>query len=405
MSAVSTSRYAFLAQPPQKQQKKRPVQLQPVHPVNIVTPSPSSPPIVAIVGGPRRRASITTWALSVQPGSPAPRTPPSARRRGSFSSSRKPRVAHHRVSPTSSSFLHLIDTPTTASGPKSTPSVKDLTFDLTNLGYTSVFVKIPGTPSTPSAFISSVMNSNDNHVPLTPAATGSKSRSKLTLKRFRSLGVLRRGRARSTSSNSPPSPTKKTASKPPSPTRPRAKAPKAKATLPPTLDNELLLLQFMDGGSLERNMKRVMAKEAKRAAKNASAAAERPVGDAHRDGNGGLWRDRDEEMEYVPLLAPATEDEGWVQFDADAEEIKEGSTLPIPTISVSSSPSSSKRTRRRPAPLDLAAAQPASSPASPGFGDSFAPSPLPIPASAPIQDQTVKKQMSRLNVMGLFGRA
>ncbi|KAJ7580171.1 hypothetical protein C8J56DRAFT_834156 [Mycena floridula] len=376
MSAVSTSRYAFLSKPPQKQPKKRPVKLQPVHPVNVVTPLPvSSPPIIAVVGRRPRSStfsSITTWALTVQPGSPAPRTPPSARRRAS--SVRRPRVSHSRACSTSSSFLRLVDTPTTAA------SVKDNTFDLTTLGYTSVFVNLPTTPATPSPRL----------------AMASKAQSKLTLKRFRSVGVLKRPRSKSTSSNGPPSPrkpaspTKKTGS----PTRPRSKSVKA---LPPTFNNELLLLQLMDGGSLEHNMKRVMEKQAKRAAKTLPKS-ERPIADAHRDASGNFWVDQDEEMEYAPLLA-STEDEGWVQFDGEVEEVKELSSLPIPTVTLSGRPAS--KNRRRPAPLDLAAAQPAS--VSSGFDDSFAPEPVSAPAATlAIPRKSLKKQMSRLNVLGLF---
>lgn len=180
-------------------------------------------------------------------------------------------------------------------------------------------------------------------------------------------------------------------------------------------------------------MKRVMKKQAKAAAKNAASGVpaagtmstgERAVGDVHRDGKGGLWRDQDEEMEYAPLLGSEEGEgaaaEGWIQFDSEGEEIPAipSSTMPsIPAITVTPvAAGSAKKPRRRPAPLKLASAHPVSSPSSPneelGFGDSFDPSPIAVPASAPAtaavapeltSGKALKKQRSRMDVRNLFG--
>lgn len=338
--------YSFLSQPPQLKQKRRPVPPVNVVPIPVIAiaeqSSPTALPATFV-------ASIQLWAQAVQPGTPAPRSPPSPyrnRRRSSVSSLRRPR--RPSVSHASSSFLHLVDTPTTSSSHKKTPSVKDLTFDLTNLGYTSLFVPLPDTPVTPSLIIpSSNSKSGGDDIP-SPAPAP-------TLKRVRSLGVLkflRRPLAKSTSrTNGPPSPTR---------TKSKTKAAKVKKIQPPTLTNELLLLQFMDGGSIESNLKRVMKKQATNAAKNASAQV--AVDDVHRDGKDGYWRDQDEEMEYKPLL-PTQEGDGWVQPDDGA----------VP------SPKTKKAARKRPAPLNLVGAACSSRS---GFADSFAPASAPASNSA-----------------------
>jgi hypothetical protein len=62
---------------------------------------------------------------------------------------------------------------------------------------------------------------------------------------------------------------------------------------PASLGNDLALIQFADGGKMEDHIKRVMTTD--------SGA----VGDVYRDGKGGVWLDRDEELEYRGLLAEA----------------------------------------------------------------------------------------------------
>jgi hypothetical protein len=85
---------------------------------------------------------------------------------------------------------------------------------------------------------------------------------------------------------------------------------------PAPLANELALMQFVDGGSMESNIKRVMEAQAK-----AGAAG---VGDVYRDGEGGIWWDQEEEWEYAHLLATSEDgaahgmgDLQWVTFGGE----------------------------------------------------------------------------------------
>ncbi|KAF5393946.1 hypothetical protein D9757_000317 [Collybiopsis confluens] len=308
-------------------------------------PLPSPPLIV------RRRSStlnaISTWALAVQPGSPAPISPPlysptgspgSVSRRPSLSrrsSRRRPSISHTRARSGSTSFIHLVETPTSANRPLFTPGPLSpsggFDFDLSNLGYTSVFVHLPHTPAAPSPFIIPV-DTTKIPVPQTPPAPPARG-----LRKFRSLGMLKGNRNRSKSAapapRSPASPNHRIAmaakaqskinlTPPPSATtfRKAKKASTAAAPpLPPTLSNELLLMQFMGGGSLETHAKRVMEKQAKEVAPAGRPKGAAPVGTVYRDGSGRMWWDVDEAIEYQALLPPASpESPGrtWVIFNS-----------------------------------------------------------------------------------------
>ena len=87
------------------------------------------------------------------------------------------------------------------------------------------------------------------------------------------------------------------------------------ALRPPPLSNELALMQFADGGSMDANIKRVMEAQAK-------ASGGMGVGDVYRDGAGGVWWDQEEEYEYAHLLAdgpePGTGELQWITFNGDA---------------------------------------------------------------------------------------
>ncbi|KAF8194208.1 hypothetical protein BJ912DRAFT_959783 [Pholiota molesta] len=172
------------------------------------------------------------------------------------------------------------------------------------------------------------------------------------MRRFRSLSILRpRAKADATA---PSSPTQKhtKSSKPTmgvSPTSPASAHSKAEicaATIakrkrakyayvrpPPTLAQELAVMQFADGGKLESHIQRVMEEQARLAA-GSRPGAQRGVADVYRDDKGGVWWDADEEMEYAHLLGgePAQDalrgDGGgdvdmawaWEAFDAEAAE-------------------------------------------------------------------------------------
>lgn len=316
-------KYDFLKNQPQT---KGPT--QPLPPV----PQPPSP--VIVVGCTRTGSStIAAWAARVQPGSPAPISPHSPHRRPSISrrpsASRRPSVSRHtrrpsarhtRTPSTSPTFLNFIHTP---------PSAK-LDFDLTTLGYNSVFIHLPKTPSTPSPFIRESERRQQPPspvIPIPPIPTTPPPRA--PPRRFRSLSILRRPRAKSAATMPSKSITKSSKSSvtPTSPstvTSPkilaatilkRNKAKYAFVPPPPSLSVELALMQFADGGSTNDNVRRLMAAQAAAAGPNAG------VGDVYRDGKGGLWWDREEEMEYEHLLSGGQETQGlgWVSF-ADNDE-------------------------------------------------------------------------------------
>ncbi|KAF7289456.1 hypothetical protein HMN09_01339600 [Mycena chlorophos] len=276
MSSAKT--FAFLANP------------APVAPIQVVLPLPTQPTT-------RRRSNsaIIAWAALVQPGSPAPCSP---RRRGS-SCSRRPSIVSRRPS-VGSSFV-VVSTP-------STPKI-----DLTALGYSDLFVYCPVTPSTPSPFRQKVTDIPIPPIPVSPLP----SKPRKGLRHFRSLSALTRGRSKSVSSEMPPMPpAPKSSSKAQFFIAKRKKA-QYKAMRPPPLANELAMMQFADGGSLESHAKRVMAHQAKSAGPHAG------VGDVFRDGSGGMWWDEDEEWEYAHLLGGEEQlvaDGDWVRFDEQEKE-------------------------------------------------------------------------------------
>ncbi|ESK93000.1 hypothetical protein Moror_8903 [Moniliophthora roreri MCA 2997] len=235
----------------------------------------------------RRRSStfnaITNWALAVQPGSPAPISP-----------NRRHRIAHPQHSP---SFLHFIDTPTTTPSTKTPRSASEFhtDVDLTSWGYTSVFVHLPPTPAIPA------------RPPPTPPAIPKG------LKKFKSMGMLKQKRPRVESSFKPPK--------------------KSHPPLPPALQNELLLMQFTGGGSLESNAQRLMQHRAK-----ATTGGTAAVDTVYKDENGIMWFDEQEPVEYQALLPlPSPSSPGsWVQF---AVVKSPGPGSPIFAISPSSAKS------------------------------------------------------------------
>jgi hypothetical protein len=92
---------------------------------------------------------------------------------------------------------------------------------------------------------------------------------------------------------------------------------------PPPLANDLALMQFADGGSMESHIKRVMEAQAKAVGGNGGGVGGGGVGggvgDVYRDGQGGIWWDAEEEWEYAHLLGGeervgSGEGEDWVLF-------------------------------------------------------------------------------------------
>ncbi|KAJ7623616.1 hypothetical protein FB45DRAFT_111279 [Roridomyces roridus] len=363
----------------------------PVAPVQVLLP---------ITTPPRRHRSnsaILAWAARVQPGSPS-------------SPRRSPSISHGPAPPGSASFITLIDTPSTAGKQ----------FDLTTLGYSSFFIAAAASPK--SACVAQIP------IPPVPASPTKPSR---VLKHFRSLSALTRSRAKSVSAV-PPVP-------PMPPTTPKLFANKAKtyakhtAPRPAPLANELALMQFADGGSLESHAKRVLAHQAKAAGPGVG------VGTVFRDANGGIWWDAEEEWEFAHLLDGEHDvgSDDWVQFsgkenggeerrgsvstqdsDLDARFLvqpadddaliaafpphRRGATtilaLPArrrpaphlrkpaqldafaaaPAVAAEPTPNSKGSARRRPAPPPLKLARPHPHARNDFFAASFAPSPLPV---------------------------
>ncbi|KAL6300851.1 hypothetical protein BKA93DRAFT_799959 [Sparassis latifolia] len=294
-SQTTTPVYSFLSQPPP--QKKRPTQPLPLLPVTVC----------------RRRSAtvsaVSAWVATVQPGSPAPCSPPlsSPRRRSSLtrrssvsSRTRRPSVGSGRVP--SGSFLNFFDTPTTASITHITPSVKDFKHDVTTVGYTSVFVRLP-TPTSPASAIPEKLR---------PAP----AKAHRTLKRFRSLSALRPSRIRAKPSSMPPTPPPKPARNQASEAVKKSKKAKYAKYRPPPLAAELALMQFADGGKMEDNIRRFAEAQARAAGATVVDGKLVGVGDFFRDGEGGIWRDQDEEWEYAHLLGgdEALNEVGWVRF-------------------------------------------------------------------------------------------
>ena len=342
-------KFAFLALPPPPKKKRAAVNntfRAPVSPVN-------------------RSTTILAWAETVHPGSPLPMTPASGvslpRSASSVSSpriqvfrrssltragSRRQSASSTRSRIPSASFLQFVDTPRTPAHPiPATPFPADAKFDLTAFGYSSVFVDVcVSTPITPDIYKPKPMTRLPSRQDV---ATGSAPTTPVT----KSTGMFKRLLGNK-----------------PKPTKPQAKAPakgekvsvnpvisdyvsvshkkrskytekpsgveKKKreayaAALPPTVKQEAQMRQAMEGGSLEYNIRKVMEEKAKRegtAVKVESTDGIKfveGVETVHRDAQGGIWWDQEEEWEFahllatnkVPVSARCVDSEGWVTFD------------------------------------------------------------------------------------------
>ncbi|KAJ2915934.1 hypothetical protein MD484_g4460, partial [Candolleomyces efflorescens] len=324
--------YTFLSQPPPPKRRAAATGKPPcAPPVCQLPPTPNR-----VARRPSFTAKITHWASHVQPGSPAPVSP----HRRLSNSSRRPSITfglsattlgigHRRVP--SSPFI-VTPTPTTAS---------HKTFDFTALGYNTIFTHMPKTPETPSPLLRAKAQreqqlAEEKMRAKAQAKEESKEKKGKMIKKIKSLTNLR-PRSKSLSKSTTdlpsdlppvpplPSPSYTTATAPSKATtksKARGKSPSPRKTsaakkkalygglirAPPTLANELALMQFADGGKMEDHIKRTMTTE--------SGA----VGDVYRDGKGGVWWDQDEELEYRGLLAdsePGSADgkgKGWVKF-------------------------------------------------------------------------------------------
>lgn len=343
-------KFAFLALPPPPKKKRAAVNNTFRAPVSPVNPS----------------KTILAWAETVHPGSPLPMTPasgfslphsassvPSPRVQG-FRRSSLTRAGSRRTSGgsargriPSASFLHFADTPRTpAHYIPATPLPVGAKFDLTAFGYSSVFVDVSvSTPITPDVYkpkpmtrLPSRQDAVTSSAPTTPVTKstgmfkrllGNKPKStkpqakaqikgeKVTANTVVSDYVSVSLKKRSKYAEQPSSEVEK------------KKREVYAAALPPTVKQEAQMRQAMEGGSLEYNIRKIMEEKAKRegaAVKVKSAEGVKlveGVETVHRDAQGGIWWDQDEEWEFahllavnqVPVSAQCMGSEGWVTFD------------------------------------------------------------------------------------------
>lgn len=350
LSIIDSVMYPFLTQPPRKQRRVPP----PLKSSTLTHPY----------------ASISAWASTVHPGSPAPCSPV---RRPSTASSRR-RASLSRA-PSASQR-----TPVSATG--------EYQSDLTAVGYTSLFVYFDKTPTTPSPFKSRNGNTAGVPTPLTstvfgnipippvpplPAqSTSPKPAKRAGLSRFRSLSILRSKKSKHAAQlgivSSPVKSPKVESSAIAHRKRAKYTGKKASAKPPaPSLANELALLQFMEGGTVNDNVNRLMGERAKAAGRGAQ---NRPgVEGVYRDAKGGIWYDADEEMEYAHLLGPEdNEREGEDQNEALVDKMEDDFVVligpvvkaasPNTNVHYPSTPTSNGSTRSSPVSSRMFAAHP-----------------------------------------------
>ncbi|KAF9820542.1 hypothetical protein IEO21_01245 [Rhodonia placenta] len=111
----------------------------------------------------------------------------------------------------------------------------------------------------------------------------------------------------------------------------KAKKSKYAKYRPPPLAAELALAQLADGGKMDDHIRRFAEAQARAGGAMVVDGKLVGVGDVWRDGEGGVWRDQDEEWEYAHLLGGDDQlrasDGGWERFgsgsasnSADGEE-------------------------------------------------------------------------------------
>ncbi|KAK0188470.1 hypothetical protein F5146DRAFT_1055384 [Armillaria mellea] len=305
-------------------------------------------------------ASITTWASAVHPGSPAPRSANT----GTFP-----------------------DTPGTCKSAYTPTSAHYAQFDLTNLGYTSVFVHLPSTPSHLNNKPNHTRNNKKDNKPANHNYDRSHKddRDDATSHHAKKAPFSLLSRARSASMSVPA---------------------KSKKQLPPTLMNELMLMQFTGGGKMSTHITRVMDAQAKQ-------QGNLPVGtraDVYRDAAGRVWWDRDEQTEYQWLLqkddpdaSDSSDSEGedapsqWVKFRAESLDAQKVKLAPMTLQPILTSDGKKKR----PTPLNLARKE--------FLEQSFMPPtiplpPIPVSAPRPIPSTHAPKK-SKLSVRAFFHRS
>ena len=342
-------KFAFLALPPPPKKKRAAV--------NNAFRAPSSPV--------NRSNTILAWAETVHPGSPAPMTPASGFslprsashmtsphfqgfRRSSLTrvGSRRQSIGSTRSRIPSASFLHFADTPRTPAYPiPATPFPTDAKFDFTAFGYASIFVNVAvSTPTTadihkpkPMTRLPSRHDATTGSAPTTPVTKPTGVFKRLLGNKPKTAKPQAKGQAKggNADANQIASDYASISLKKRSKYTERSSSEVEKkkrevyaAALPPTVKQEAQMRQAIEGGSLEHNIRKVMEAKAKRegtAVKVSSAEGTKVVEGveaAHRDAQGGIWWDQEEEWEFSHLLATKTvpvsprraDSGGWVTF-------------------------------------------------------------------------------------------
>ena len=358
-------KFAFLALPPPPKKKHASV--------NDTFRAPPPPA--------NRSNTILAWAETVHPGSPAPMTPGSgvslprsaslisspllhAFRRSSLTraGSRRRSVSSTRSRIPSASFLQFVDAPRTPAHPiPATPFPTDAKFDFTAFGYASIFVDVPvSTPITPDIYkpkpmtrLPSRHDAVSGSAPTTPVtkSTGMFKRllgNKPKATKSRANVQAKGGKAGETVADYVSVSLQKRAkyTEQPSCVIEKKKREVYAAALPPTVKQEAQMRQAMEGGSLEHSIRKVMEEKAKREGTAVKVnviegtKVVEGVEAAHRDGQGGIWWNQEEEWEFahllaankVPLSARYPDAEGWVTFnhlkEFEKDDFSELSSLP-----------------------------------------------------------------------------
>ncbi|KAJ4474850.1 hypothetical protein J3R30DRAFT_3503620 [Lentinula aciculospora] len=221
----------------------------------------------------------------------------------------------------------------------------------------------------------------------------------------------------------------------------KSSAKPAPQQLPPSLASELLMMQFMGGGSIERNAKRIMEQQARdiapagrthhhhhsehhhsvlhhhdqRRRKSRPPTDTRlPLGEAYRDERGNMWWDENEAAEFRGLLTPTQHErsQGWVNYDpfgavSPTSTTFAGSSIPhshhatpYPNVAYHSYTDPEMIPYMSPVPpRRRSSVNPLS-----GFEDSFVPAVIPSGYTPhPHSDATVKKKTLRGRARALFG--
>ncbi|TCD67391.1 hypothetical protein EIP91_012426 [Steccherinum ochraceum] len=272
--------YSFLSHPPpQKPLPSQPLPPPPAYELENIPPS-------TIISGRRRSSimiSIAAWAENVPPGSPAP-----PRRKDSYA------------------------------------DTSDCKAALKAAGYSS-----------------SIVNVQDIILP--PTVPVRKSRYSLLPEPRSSQREIRRSNSQSSlkgSSRTRSRPSTATQADPHGSSSKEHRRDRSSSTImkdkkskkhPGTLERDLALAQFLDGGSSEGQVKKYVDARARMAGAPVVNGQYVGAGDVYRDAQGRVWRDSDEALERAHLLTGQANEKSWVGF-ASEDEIRRGSVSTAETL-------------------------------------------------------------------------